>query len=105
MFSLIFAITDAIILLAVSVHRLSIQTSRARLTNNHVSYDSIEAGLLQIRGLHLKLQSNMINFCTKHYFQYKTVKNVSIFDIRPSLLHVSKDFLDTEQGRGLLIYM
>jgi len=38
---------------------------------NHVEYDSIEAGLLQIRGLLLKLQSNIINFCTKHYFKYK----------------------------------
>jgi len=33
---------------------------------NHVAYDSIEADLLKIRDLLLKLQSNIINFGTKH---------------------------------------
>jgi len=37
---------------------------------NRVAYDSIEAGLLQIRGLLLKLKSNIINYCTKHSFKY-----------------------------------
>jgi len=37
---------------------------------NHVACDSIKVGILQIRGLLLKLQSIIINFYTKHYFKY-----------------------------------
>jgi len=37
---------------------------------NHVEYDSLKSGLLQIRGLFFKLQSNITNCCTKHYLKY-----------------------------------